>query len=123
MLSIQRAGANRLDLKISGKLDADAISKALDAFVSESEGIENGIVMCDVVDYQLPTLGALSVEFSRLPGLFGLLKRFRRAAVLTDKKWIKTVSEFEGKLMPGLEIKAFDRDKKAEAEAWLETAQ
>jgi hypothetical protein len=39
--------------------------------------------------------------------------------VLTDKQWIKTVSELEGKLMPGLEIKAFDRDGRAEAEAWL----
>ena len=123
MLSIERAGANRLDLKMSGKLDADAMGKALDAFVSESEGIENGVVLCDVVDYQLPTLGALSVEFSRLPRLFGLLKRFRRAAVLTGKKWIKTVSELEGKLTPGLEIRAFDRDKKTDAEAWLETAQ
>lgn len=123
MLSIGRAGANRLDFKMSGKLDADTMSKALDVFENESEGIENGMVLCNVVDDQLPTLGALSVEFSRLPGLFGLLKRFRRAAVLSDRKWIKAVSELEGKLMPGLEIKEFDRDKKAEAEAWLEGVQ
>jgi hypothetical protein len=40
--------------------------------------------------------------------------------VLTDKTWIKKVSEFEGALFPGLEIKAFDRDQKTEAEEWLE---
>lgn len=32
---------------------------------------------------------------------------------------IKKVSEFEGVLFPDLEIKAFDIDEKAEAEAWL----
>ena len=51
--------------------------------------------------------------------LKGLMKRFDRAAVLTDKTWLKKVSEFEGALFPGLEIKAFDIEQKAEAEAWL----
>jgi len=44
-------------------------------------------------------------------------EKFDRAAVLTDKTWLKTVSELEGVFFPGLEIKAFDRDQKAEA--WL----
>jgi hypothetical protein len=49
--------------------------------------------------------------------MFGLIKKFNRAAVLTDKTWLKKVSEFEGALFPGLEIKAFDRDQKIGAEA------
>jgi len=65
------------------------------------------------------TLGAIGIEFSRLPSMFGLMKKFDRAAVLTDKTWLKKVSELEGVLYPGLEIKAFNIDQKAEAEAWL----
>jgi hypothetical protein len=38
---------------------------------------------------------------------------------LYENRWLKKVSEFEGTLFPGLEIKAFDRDQKVEAEAWL----
>jgi hypothetical protein len=38
---------------------------------------------------------------------------------LTDKTWLKTVSELEGVFFPGFEIKAFDRDQKTAAEAWL----
>jgi hypothetical protein len=56
-----------------------------------------------------------------MPKMFDLIKRFRRAAVLSDKTWLKTISELEGKLMPGLEIKAFDREERAAAEQWLET--
>jgi hypothetical protein len=37
-----------------------------------------------------------------LPAMFGLMKKFDRAAVLTDKTWLKKVSEFEGALYPGL---------------------
>ena len=53
--------------------------------------------------------------------MFGLIRKFDRAAVLTDKTWLKKASELEGALFPGLEIKAFDRDQKEEAEAWLES--
>ena len=68
----------------------------------------------------MPTLGAIGVELSKLPRLFGLIRKFDRVAVLANQHWVQKVSEIEGFFMPGLEIKAFDRDAKEEAEAWLE---
>ena len=49
----------------------------------------------------------------------GRMKKFERAAVLSDKIWLKKISELEGLFYPGLEIKAFDRDQRAESEDWL----
>jgi hypothetical protein len=95
------------------------MSLALDEIVAATEGIENGRMLYDIVDFHLPSLGAIAIEFSRLPSMLGLMKRFRRAAVLTDRAWIQKVSEFEGMLFPGLEIKAFDRDQRSGAEEWL----
>ena len=92
---------------------------ALDELVSKSQNIENGKMLYDVIDFHLPSLGAIGIEFSRLPSMFELIKKFDRAAVLTDKTWLKKVSKLEGALYPGLEIKAFDRDQREEAEAWL----
>jgi hypothetical protein len=69
--------------------------------------------------YDLPTLGAIGVELSRLPEAFRFIRKFDRAAVLADKGWVRKASEIEGALMPGLEIKAFDLDEEAEAESWL----
>jgi hypothetical protein len=120
MFKIERVSENRLDIEMSGKLDSEGMAAALDELVEKSEGIENGKMLYDVIDYQLPTLGAITLEFKRIPKMFGLIKRFRWAAVLSDKTWLKTISELEGKLMPGLEIKAFDRNKRAAAELWLE---
>ena len=31
--------------------------------------------------------------------MLGLMRRFKKAAVLTDKTWLKKVSEFEGALV------------------------
>ena len=119
MFKVIPNGRNRLDIEMSGKLNAEDMKIALDELVSKSKNIENGKMLYEITDFHLPTLGAIGVEFSRLPAMFGLMKKFDRAAVLTDKTWLKKVSEFEGALYPGLEIKAFNLDQKEEAEAWL----
>lgn len=119
MLKVIPNGPNRLDIELSGKLNSEEMKIALDELVSLSKNIRNGKMLYEIVDFQLPSLGAIAVEFSRLPAMFGLLKHFDRAAVLTDKTWLRNVSEIEGMLFPGLEIKAFNLNQKAVAEAWL----
>lgn len=119
MFKVVQNGENRLDIELSGKMDTEAMKLALDELEAKSAAIENGKMLYDVVDFHLPSFGAIAIEFARLPSMFGLLKKFDRAAVLTDLTWIKKVSEFEGALIPGLEIKAFSREQKGEAEAWL----
>jgi hypothetical protein len=104
---------------MSGKLNTDEMKVVLDELVRKSEDIANGVMLYDVIDYHLPSLGAIGIELSRLPAMLGLMKKFHRAAVLSDKTWLKNVSELEGALFPGLEIKAFDREQREEAEAWL----
>ena len=119
MFKVKQNGKNRLDIELSGKLDTEEMIIALDELLSMSEDIENGKMMYEIIDFHLPSLGAIVIEFSRLPSMFGLMKKFDRAAVLTDKTWLKKVSELEGTFFPGLKIKAFNRNQKAEAEAWL----
>jgi hypothetical protein len=123
MFRVTRHGNNRLDIELSGKLDSDSMKIALDDLVRESEGIEHGQMLYTLHDFNLPSFGAIVIEFSRLPAMFGFIRQFDRAAVLADKAWIRKASEIEGALIPGLEIKAFELDQKADAEAWLSTAQ
>ena len=119
MFKIMQNGVNRLDIELSGKLDAEDMKIVLDELVSKSKKINNGKMLYKIVDFHIPSLGAIGIEFSRLPSMFGLMKKFDRVAVLTDKTWLKKVSELEGALYPGLEIKAFSIEEKAKAEAWL----
>ena len=119
MLKVIPNGTNRLDIELSGKLDSEEMRVALDELENKSKNIEKGKMLYEIIDLHIPSLGAIGVEFSRLPALFGLMKKFDRVAVLTDKAWLKKASELEGALFPGLEIKAFNRNQKTEAEAWL----
>lgn len=119
MFKVIPNGTNRLDIEMSGKLDTEDMRVALDELENKSKNIEKCKMLYEIIDFHIPSLGAIGVEFSRLPAMFGLMKKFDRAAVLTDKAWLKKVSELEGVLYPGLEIRAFNRDQKAEAEAWL----
>ena len=116
---VKLIGTNRLDIEMSGRLNSEEMRVALDELVDKSRNIENGKMLYDVIDYHLPSLSAIAIEFSRLFSMLGFIRKFDRAAVLADKAWIKKVSEFEGTLIPGLEIRAFSIDEKAKAEAWL----
>ncbi len=122
MFTVKKIGTNRVDIELSDKLDSEEMKRALDELEELSKDLENGLMLYDIIDFHIPSMGALAIEFSRLPSLFGLIKKYQRIAVLSDKNWIKKASEFEGMLIPGLEIKAFDRDQREEAEAWLVVA-
>jgi len=93
--------------------------RALDDFASKCKGIERGRMLYRIDEFALPTLGAIALEFSRLPEMFRVVRRFERAAVLVDEAWLRKASEIEGAHIPGLEIRAFERDQEAEADAWL----
>ena len=119
MFEVVRSDTNRLDINFGGKFGKDEMKVALDELFSSGKDIEHGRMLYRIDDFELPTLGAMGVEFSRLPEAFRFIKKFDRAAVLVDKKWVKKASEIEGALIPGLKIKAFDLDQESEAEAWL----
>jgi len=65
MFKVIENGTNRLDIEMRGKLDADGMRVALDELASKAENIENGKMLYDVVDFHIPSLGAIGIEFSR----------------------------------------------------------
>jgi len=119
MFKVTRIAEDRLDIQLEGRLEKDSMEAALDDFANESEGIKNGKMLYIINDFQFPSLEAIGVELSRLPSLFRLINQFDKAAVITDKTWIKHASELEGLLIPGLQIKAFTSSERNSAEQWL----
>jgi len=119
MLKITKPAPNRLDIELSGALDAEMMRVGLDELMAKSADVSQGRILYRIPEFALPSLGALSVELQRLPKLFALLGRFERCAVLSDAGWIRTAAEFEGALLPGIEIKGFALEEREVAEAWL----
>lgn len=119
MFTVTKNGANRLDIEVGGKLDSAAMKLGLDDLLAKAEGIEKGRMFYRIREFDFPSLGALGVEFSRLPKLFGLLRQFDKVAVVSGQSWIRSASEIEGAVIPGMDIKAFEPGDEAAAEAWL----
>ena len=110
MLNVSKPKANRLNIELSGVLNAADMQAALDGIVRESEGFSGGTMLYTISDFEMPTLGAMAVE----------LYRFDKCAVLCDTQWIRTAAQIEGAIIPSLAIKSFALNEVAAAEAWLE---
>ena len=119
MFSINRVSDNRLDIEIAGKVTGEEMQRALAELFKHTDQISNGRMLYRIRDISLPTFSAIMVELQQLPKLFRLVKHFDRVAVLADEAWLKKAGELEGKLFPGLEIKAFDYDDNKAVEEWL----
>lgn len=119
MFNLERKATNRLDIDVAGKIDRDEMNASLDALIEQAADIENGRMLYTLGDFELPTAGAIGVELRRLPKLLKTIRRFDRIAVVADEKWVRKAGEFEGSLLPGVEIRAFRPGEAAEAESWL----
>ena len=120
MFTVTKKGESRIDIEINGSLSSNEMRDGLDQLTEASNDVEHGVMRYKISGFTMPTLGALSVEFQKLPQLFSLIGKFDRCAVLSDQSWIRTAAEIEGAMIPGLEIKSFGLDDDDKAEAWLE---
>lgn len=77
MFKVILNGKNRLDIELSGKFNTEEMKIALDELVIKSKDIENGKMLYEIIDFNLPSLGAIAIEFSRLPVMLGLMKKSR----------------------------------------------
>jgi hypothetical protein len=119
MLTIAKHDSHRIELTMRGKIDAADMERTLDEFLAVMRDVEHGKLLFDIADFHFPSLDALGVKFVRLPELFGLMKRIDRIAILTDENWMHSAIKAEDFLFPSIDISAYPRAARADAEAWL----
>lgn len=119
MFKVNRIEDKRLNLEFSGTLSPEEMEVAIGEFIGAARGIEKGVMLFEIGEFNFPSLQALGVKISRIPTLFKLIRNFEKLAIITDKKWLQRAGELEGLLIPGLTIKAFNSSEKMKAEAWL----
>ncbi|MEM9579501.1 MAG: STAS/SEC14 domain-containing protein [Pseudomonadota bacterium] len=121
MITVTKPSDTRVDVELKGGIDANIMSAGLDRLMEVSEGMTGGTMLYTITEFEMPTIGALGIEFARIGQLFGLISKFDRCAVVSDSGWIRTAAEVEGALIPGMQIKAFEMRDRAAAETWLDT--
>lgn len=120
MLTITPHSQNRIDMTLDGKINAQQMSTAIDEFVEITKNIEHGKMLYRLENFHIPSLDAIGIKLSQLPRAFRAVRKFSRIAVLCDTQWIRTVSEIEGMLFPGMDIRAFSLSEQEAAEKWLD---
>lgn len=76
-------------------------------------------VLADLTDLGELTAEAIRRDISYGMSKFGQLHRFRRAAVITDKRWIAVATQLTGTLFPQVETRVFAEDESGPAMAWV----
>ena len=122
MFSVSKPSVDRIDIELSGQLDAEEMGVALDKLIEVSAGMKEGKLLYKIADFEMPTLGAMAVELGKMPQLYSVASAFDRCAVLCDTAWIRTAAAFEGAIIPALTIKSFALSDEKAAIEWLETA-
>jgi len=119
MLNIKKEGANQIMLELNGKLDSKEMEQGLDQLIEVTKGMQDGKMLYIIENFEMPTIGAIMIEFSKLPALFTMISRIEKIAVLADEAWLRTIAEWEGAILPNLKIKTFTKHDEKEARTWL----
>ena len=121
MFTIKENPDKIVELTIDGEIDTHAMKIGLDQLLEIFENRKHGRLFYRIVNFKMPGLSALMVEFNRLPRLMSLIGKIDRAAVVTDENWIAKAARIEGALIPGLEIRTFTLEEEDAAFAYLQS--
>lgn len=112
--SSPHVGAYRVTGQLTGE-DYDACVADLETRLARFSRIA---VVSDLSDMQGVSLDAVGKDLRYAASNLGEFGRFARAAIVTDKRWMVTVTEFAAHPMPNMEVRAFAQEEHALALAW-----
>lgn len=121
MLKIELKEPNFLYLELDGEIDAKEMDIGLDQMIKATADMQNGKLLYRITNFKIPTLGAIGVEFTKLPQLFKMIGKIDRIAVLAEEEWLKNTAQVEGWFLPNTEIGAFDLEEYDLAMTFLNT--
>ncbi len=106
-------------LTVSGRMDEAEMKACIEAYLAALDSDPKAPFLYTLTDFEFPSLQAIAVEFGYLPHLFASLSKIGPTALIADEAWLRTAGELEGRVIPGLTIKAFRPDEEDAAVAWL----
>lgn len=112
MFIITKRAENRVDITIDGPIDQDMMRDALWDLLAQSEGITDGLMYYRLTNFELPSFGALAVEMTFLPKLFGLYPTTANARWLRMHNGSAKQAKSKACLSPGSRSRALNPGKR-----------
>jgi len=95
--------------------DYGAVIPAIEKKLNEHRDIG---ILADLTRFKDMTVGALGRDLQYGLSKLGEVHRFKRAAVISDKQWIKAATDLTGAFFPQIEARVFAEHEKSEAMEW-----
>ncbi|SDK16349.1 STAS/SEC14 domain-containing protein [Billgrantia gudaonensis] len=106
-------------MKVGGVVTARELQQAIDAIEAAKRSHPRVSLLVELDDLRWMTLTALLKDLGYGLTQLGDLDRYHRAAVITDKEWIKHVAHLEDRLFRALEVRTFPHREYAAAKQWV----
>lgn len=104
--------------RINGTLNAEDYDEMIPQIEEKLSQHKEIGVFVDMEGFEDMTGEAIRRDVKYGVDKLGELHRFGRAAIATDKQWIKAATEFAAVLFPQIEAKVFSADEKDKALSW-----
>lgn len=118
MIDIIPAPDHVAAFRIGGTLKAEDYDEMIPQIEEKLRDHEEIGVFVDMEGFEDMTGEAMRRDVKYGIDKLGELHRFGRAAIATDKQWIKATTEMAASLFPQIDAKVFSTDEKDEALAW-----
>lgn len=119
MIEIISAPDHVAAFRISGTVEAADYDKIIPDLEEALKDHKEIGVFVDMQDFEDMTGEAIRRDIKYGIDMIGEIRRFRRAAFITDKQWVKAVTDLVSSLFPQIEARVFPIDEKEAAMKWV----
>jgi hypothetical protein len=109
-------GTNIYSFTLDGKIDEGGMTALYNILKDKSR---NGKINLLAIYKDFDGFDSFKAFIEGIKLDFAAIGNIEKYAILTDKKWVKTLAEVESKILPGITMKGFSLDEEDKALAWL----
>ncbi|MGM0783700.1 MAG: STAS/SEC14 domain-containing protein [Pseudomonadota bacterium] len=106
-------------IKVGGVVTARELQQAIDAIEAVKRNHSRVSLLAELDDLRWMTPTAVLKDLGYGLTQLGDLAHYHRAAVITDKEWIKPIVHLEDRLFKAMEIRTFPHSEYAAAMEWV----
>ena len=111
--------AHVVALRASGRVSADDLQAAIDAIETLKKTQPRISLYAEIDEMRWMTLTAILRDLGYGLTQIGDLAHYHRAAVVTDRLWVRPLARIESRLFKPLEVRVFDTHHKDAAKQWV----
>lgn len=114
----ETAADDLVGIRVKGKVTAKDIERAIGKIESKLKQHDQVSLVAEIEELSGISPGALLKDITYGLQQLPHLDRFHRAAVVTDKRWIRAAVKLESRILPSVEVNSFYRREREAAYEW-----